>query len=91
MEILCNNIRNKMRVLVTGSDGFIGKNMVVHLNELEGFESLQFTRQDSIEKLNILVSQADAIIHLAGVNRPASEAEFEQVNVGLSKVRTCVF
>ena len=86
MGILCNNIRSKLRVLVTGSDGFIGKNMVVHLNELEGFESLNFTRQDSIEKLKILVSQADAIIHLAGVNRPASEAEFEQVNVGLSKV-----
>ena len=86
MGILCNNIRSKMRVLVTGSDGFIGKNMVVHLNELEGFESLNFTRQDSIEKLKILVSQADAIIHLAGENRPKNKVGFEKVNVGLSKI-----
>ena len=75
-----------MRVLVTGSDGFIGKNMVVHLNELEGFESLKFTRQDSIEKLKILVSQADAIIHLAGENRTKNKAGFEKVNVDLSKI-----
>ena len=75
-----------MRVLVTGSDGFIGKNMVVHLNELDGFESLNFTRQDSIEKLKFLVTQSDAIIHLAGENRPKNDVEFEQVNVGLSKI-----
>ena len=86
MGILCNNIRSKLRVLVTGSDGFIGKNMVVHLNELDGFESLNFTRQDSIEKLKILVSQADAIIHLAGENRPKNKVAFEKVNVGLSKI-----
>ena len=86
MGILCNNIRSKLRVLVTGSDGFIGKNMVVHLNELEEFESLKFTRQDSIEKLKILVSQADAIIHLAGENRPKNKVAFEKVNVGLSKI-----
>ena len=75
-----------MKVLVTGSDGFIGKNMVVHLNELEEFEPLKFTRQDSIEKLKILVSQADAIIHLAGENRPKNKVGFEKVNVGLSKI-----
>ena len=74
-----------MRVLVTGSFGFIGKNLVVHLRELDGFEALQFNRQDSIEKLINLVSQADAIVHLAGENRPENVTEFERVNTGLTK------
>ena len=75
-----------MKVLVTGSNGFIGQNMVVHLNELEGYESLNFTRQDSIEKLKFLVNQADDIFHLAGENSPNNDSAFEKVNVGFSKI-----
>ena len=57
-----------MRVLVTGAQGFIGKNLIVHLSEMVGVEVLSFVRGDSIEVLNELVAQADSIVHLAGEN-----------------------
>jgi len=73
-----------MRVLVTGSRGFIGKNLTVHLNEFKGFSTLSFTREDSFKILSEYVNQADAIVHLAAVNRPDNDLEFETVNVELT-------
>ncbi len=74
-----------MRVLVTGSRGFVGKNLVVRLGELSGFDVLRFDRQDSLSVLAGKVSRADAVIHLAGENRPKDEAEFERVNADLTR------
>ena len=74
-----------MRVLVTGAQGFIGKNLTVHLSEMVGVEVLSFVRGDSIEVLNELVAQADSIVHLAGENRPADIADFTIVNINLTR------
>ena len=40
-----------MHVLVTGSNGFIGQNLIVHLNELETYNVLTFSRENSIDEL----------------------------------------
>ena len=65
-----------MRVLVTGAQGFIGKNLVIHLNELDHFSVLVFTRENTLDELNRLVEKADAIIHLASIaNDPMSELD----------------
>lgn len=74
-----------MRVLVTGAQGFIGKNLIVHLSEMVGVEVLSFVRGDNIEVLNELVAQADSIVHLAGENRPADIADFTIVNINLTR------
>ena len=74
-----------MRVLVTGAQGFIGKNLTVHLSEMVGVEVLSFVRGASIEVLNELVAQADSIVHLAGENRPADIADFTIVNINLTR------
>ena len=74
-----------IHVLVTGAQGFIGKNLIVHLSENVGVEVLSFVRGDSIEVLNALVAQADSIIHLAGENRPADVADFTIVNIDLTR------
>ncbi len=74
-----------MRVLVTGAQGFIGKNLTVHLSEMVGVEVLSFVRGDNIEVLNELVAQADSIVHLAGENRPADIADFTIVNINLTR------
>ncbi len=74
-----------MRVLVTGAQGFIGKNLIVHLNEHESISTLSFSRKDPIDSLSALVDQADAIVHLAGENRPADVEAFDIVNAGLTK------
>ena len=73
-----------MNVLVTGANGFIGKNLVVRLRELPRFAVTEFVRGDSPEALPGLLAQADAVVHLAGENRPADEAAFAQVNTGLT-------
>lgn len=73
-----------MRVLVTGSDGFIGKNLVVRLGELPGQEILRFDQGNTLAELAELIKRADAVIHLAGVNRPKDVSEFSQGNADLT-------
>lgn len=72
------------RILVTGANGFIGKNLVVRLNELLNVTVSSFVRGDDMVDLPQLVAQADAVVHLAGENRPADEAALSQVNAGLT-------
>lgn len=72
------------RVLVTGANGFIGKNLIVRLRELTNVTVSTFVRGDDAALLPQIVSQVDAIVHLAGENRPANEAAFAQVNAGLT-------
>jgi UDP-2-acetamido-2,6-beta-L-arabino-hexul-4-ose reductase len=72
------------RILVTGANGFIGKNLVVRLNELEKITVSTFVRGDDMARLPQLVAQADAVVHLAGENRPADESAFSEVNAGLT-------
>ncbi len=74
-----------MRVLVTGSQGFIGKNLVVRLGELRGYEVVSFERGDGLSTLSAKVALADAVVHLAGENRPKDEADFETGNAALTR------
>lgn len=75
-----------MKVLVTGANGFIGKNLCVTLQSDVCVEVIEFTRQSNIEELPSLVSQVDFIFHLAGVNRPNNENEFFEGNADLTKM-----
>lgn len=74
-----------MKILVTGSLGFLGKNLVVRLQELKSYEILQFCHGMTSANLKTLVDQADFIFHLAGVNRPKSEEEFGTGNTELTQ------
>lgn len=65
-----------MKVVITGADGFIGKNLCVALSEREGFEVLAVTRSADEAALAQAVNSCDAVVHLAGVNRPQDPAEF---------------
>ena len=71
-------------VLITGANGFIGKNLAVRLAELAGYCVSTFVRGDDVAQLPELVTKSDAVIHLAGENRPAVESAFAQVNTGLT-------
>lgn len=74
-----------MKVLVTGAEGFIGKNLCVHLEE-RNVTVLRFTRKMNLNMLEDFVFQADSVIHLAGENRPENPKEFEITNVGFTKI-----
>lgn len=72
------------RILVTGAQGFIGKNLSVALGEMAGVEVMPFVRGDDPASLPGLVARADAVVHLAGENRPQDESAFATVNTGLT-------
>jgi UDP-2-acetamido-2,6-beta-L-arabino-hexul-4-ose reductase len=74
------------RILVTGANGFIGKNLVVRLNELPNITVSIFVRGDDLTCLPQYIAQADAVVHLAGENRPADETAFLRTNTGLTSV-----
>lgn len=73
-----------MKVLVTGADGFIGKNLMISLQRNPSIEIIKFTRDCSVEQLPALVAQVDFIFHLAGINRPVDENEFAVGNADLT-------
>ena len=74
-----------MKILVTGSNGFIAKNLIQFLSEESEIEVLKFNRDSSSEELEQSVLAADWIVHLAGVNRPLNEQEFVDGNVTLTQ------
>ncbi|UAW99468.1 capsular polysaccharide biosynthesis protein CapF [Halopseudomonas nanhaiensis] len=74
-----------MKVLITGANGFVGKNLVAHLGERKDVDVHTFTREDSLERLGQLVGDAEFIFHLAGVNRPEDPADFTIGNTDLTR------
>jgi UDP-2-acetamido-2,6-beta-L-arabino-hexul-4-ose reductase len=73
----------KGRALITGADGFIGKNLTIRLNE-EGYEIVKFTRNDTELDLKRALNSVEVVFHLAGENRPKDSSQFERVNVELT-------
>ncbi len=73
-----------MKVLITGADGFVGKNLRVAVGERESFDVLPITRVSSAAELVDAVAMADAVVHLAGVNRPQDTAEFVTGNANFT-------
>ena len=72
-------------VLITGSNGFMGKNMVAELKTRQCYELLTYDIEDTVEELEEFLTRADFIVHLAGVNRPKDEKEFIEGNKGLTE------
>ncbi len=72
-------------ILITGSKGFIGSNLVQALSRKEEYKIVTFTKENSLKDLERLLEDADFVYHLAAVNRTNDERDFERVNVGLTK------
>ena len=71
-----------MNILVTGSRGFVGRNLVAHLKRCEGLTIYEYDIGISQARFNDGLRIADVIFHLAGVNRPLNEADFHTGNTG---------
>jgi UDP-2-acetamido-2,6-beta-L-arabino-hexul-4-ose reductase len=73
-----------MKILITGADGFIGKNLQLHLAERKDVEVVCFTRNHGVAQLPDLLQGVDFVFHLAGVNRPQDPLEFTTGNADLT-------
>jgi len=73
-----------MQVLVTGSNGFVGKNLLERLSHVDDLQVETFTKEDTKEMLVDKVAKADFVFHLAGVNRPEDPKAFYEGNADLT-------
>lgn len=78
-----------MKILITGSNGFIGKNLL-HSIDLLKHQVLVHNSGDNIDSLKKSCLEADIIFHLAGVNRPSNNDEFYIGNSDLTKTITSI-
>jgi UDP-2-acetamido-2,6-beta-L-arabino-hexul-4-ose reductase len=72
------------RVVVTGSAGFLGRNLTAQLWTLNGLQVASIDVHTSEVDWLAALDQCDVVFHLAGVNRPNDPAEFRKVNRDLT-------
>jgi len=73
-----------VKVLITGANGFVGKNLQLHLAERNDVEVVCYTREHSVAQLPELLDGVSLVFHLAGINRPQDPAEFAAGNTDLT-------
>lgn len=70
-----------MNIVVTGANGFIGKNLIAWLTRTTDHHILPIERSTAVSAIESTLAKADLVFHLAGINRPQTEAEFYTGNV----------
>ena len=73
-----------MNILVTGSEGFVAKNLIIKLKHLK-YNIIKFNKKNNLKELKNKILKSDVIFHLAGENRSNNEKDFLKNNVNLSK------
>jgi len=69
-----------MKILVTGSNGFIAKNLISELKNRNFLDIYEYNKNSSLEDLNRYTRDCDFVFHLAGVNRPIDPKDFTEGN-----------
>ena len=84
-----------MKILVTGSAGFVGRNLVENLKTIRdgknrtrpnlNIETIyEYDRHNRLEELDMFCSDCDFVFNLAGVNRTQDPAELKTGNVAFA-------
>lgn len=84
-----------MHVLVTGSKGFVGRNLIENLKNIRDgkngtrpaihiSEIYEFDINNTLEELDRFCADCDFVFNLAGVNRPKNPEEFKKENYGFA-------
>lgn len=68
-----------MRVVITGINGFLGKNLAHYLS-VRDIEVIGIARNENRINIKEKVSRAEIFIHLAGVNRTSNPEDFRNGN-----------
>lgn len=73
-----------MKILVTGSTGFVGHNMLLRIRAcVRDVIFYEFNSADSLSKLDKYTQDCDFVYHFAAVHRPLNNSEFDVINKGL--------
>ena len=86
-----------MNILVTGSAGFVGRNLVENLKNIRDGKNwtrpnikiekiYEYDRDNTLEELDTFCADCDFVFNLAGVNRPKDPKEFKEGNFGFASV-----
>lgn len=86
-----------MKVLITGANGFVGKNLIAALQNIRDGKDrttpvptevtlLEYDLDTDPALLDSYCQQADFVLHLAGVNRPQETNEFMEGNFGFTSI-----
>ena len=85
-----------MNILVTGAKGFVGRNLVSQLHNIQSGKARNYSVSGTDLKvfeydidsdpaeLDVYCKNADFVFNLAGVNRPKDQAEFMKGNFGFA-------
>ena len=84
-----------MNILVTGSAGFVGRNLVENLKNIRDGKNrtrsgicidkiYEYDCGNTLDELIAFCSDCDFVFHLAGVNRPQDPKEFREGNFGFT-------
>ena len=84
-----------MNILVTGSAGFVGRNLVENLKNIRDGKNktrpnikidniYEYDRESTPEQLDAFCTDCDFVFNLAGVNRPKDPIEFREGNFGFA-------
>jgi UDP-2-acetamido-2,6-beta-L-arabino-hexul-4-ose reductase len=85
----------KMKILVTGAKGFVGRNLCAELNNIKDGKArcygdlkidavYEYDIDSKPEELDAYCQDCDFVFNLAGVNRPQNQEEFIQGNFGFA-------
>jgi len=65
-----------VKVLISGANGFLGRNLFQFLYDRKGLDVVSFTRSNSLDELRDHMHGVDFVFHLAGVNRSQDQKDF---------------
>ena len=74
-----------MKAVVTGAEGFIGKNLIHRLEFMPDITICPYDVGTDPALLSEYIKDCDVIFHLAGVNRPQRNEEFMEGNCGFAQ------
>lgn len=72
-----------MKILITGSNGFVGKNLVEFLKTKTDFDLYLYDTNNTTEDLEMFCKDCDFVVNLAGVNRTIDTTQFVKGNLGV--------
>ena len=75
-----------MKILVTGANGFIGKNIIAELNNRGYHEIYKFDLDTDKSLLIEYTKDCEFVFHLAGVDEAINENDFMDTNFGFTSV-----